>query len=61
MSMGAVEPKRAWKTCTECGGHGEMQVRPTFWIRCTTCGGCGSIYVGRSGEPEDYPEQEDER
>lgn len=51
MSFAAVEQKRLYKQCRECGGHGED---------CEACGGEGEIYVGPSGEPEDYAERDDE-
>lgn len=64
----AVAPKRENITCRSCGGEGygeELSGDPSIpygvervTVRCDTCGGSGEEYVGPSGEPEDYLEDE---
>ena len=63
MDLAAVEPKRDWVPCGECGGRGEGECiggehDDWSWQTCAECKGSGEAYVGRSGEPEDYPEND---
>lgn len=49
------------KNYVKCGGcYGECQVEiiaddeSLMWVMCEYCDGTGEIYIGPSGEPEDY-------